>query len=151
MKIYLLYDDVGCFWLPRAYKDRLRAAGIKMHGFNHRHRFLRFLGPTRIQYRNHRKIVIVDGEEAWIGGLNVGDEYMGRSKVFGHWRDTHVRFKGPAVLAAEPSADVRSIEWRAAASLHNPGERESLRFDYKDGMLRNILTPQVPRRVRGTA
>ena len=60
-------------------------------------------GPTRIQYRNHRKIVVVDGKEAWIGGLNVGDEYMGRSKKFGHWRDTHVRFKGPAALAAELS------------------------------------------------
>jgi cardiolipin synthase len=103
VKIYLLYDDVGCFWLPKAYKDRLRAEGIRVHGFNHRHRFLRLLGPTRIQYRNHRKIVIADGKEAWIGGLNVGDEYMGRDKHFGHWRDTHVRFKGPAVLAAELS------------------------------------------------
>ena len=100
VRIYLLY---GSFWLPRAYKQRLRDAGIRVHGFNHRHRFLRLLGPTRIQYRNHRKIVIVDGKEAWIGGLNVGDEYVGRSKVFGHWRDTHVRFKGPAVLAAELS------------------------------------------------
>jgi cardiolipin synthase len=100
VKIYLLYDDVGSFWLPRSYKDRLRQAGIRVSGFNHRHRILRVLGPTRIQYRNHRKIVIADGKEAWIGGLNVGDEYMGRSKVFGHWRDTHVRFKGPAVLAA---------------------------------------------------
>jgi cardiolipin synthase len=103
VKIYLLYDDVGCFWLPRAYKERLRAAGINMHGFNHRHRILRFLGPTRIQYRNHRKIVVADGKEAWIGGLNVGDEYMGRSKRFGPWRDTHVRIKGPAVLAADLS------------------------------------------------
>lgn len=103
VKIYLLYDDVGCFWLPRAYKRRLRDAGILMRGFNHRHRFLRFLGPTRIQYRNHRKIMIADGAEAWIGGLNVGDEYIGRSKRFGHWRDTHVRLKGPAVLAAELS------------------------------------------------
>ena len=103
VKIYLLYDDVGCFWLPRAYKNRLRAAGINMHGFNHRHRFLRFLGPTRIQYRNHRKVVVADGKEAWIGGLNVGDEYMGRSKRFGPWRDTHVRIKGPAVLAADLS------------------------------------------------
>jgi len=101
--IYLLYDDVGCFWLPRAYKQRLVDAGVKVHGFNHRHRFLRILGPTRIQYRNHRKLVIVDGSEAWIGGLNVGDEYMGRNKKFGRWRDTHVRFKGPAVLAAELS------------------------------------------------
>ncbi len=103
VKVYLLYDDVGCFWLPRAYKEKLRAAGIRMHGFNHRHRFLRFLGPTRIQYRNHRKIVVADGTEAWIGGLNVGDEYMGRSKRFGPWRDTHVRIKGPAVLAADLS------------------------------------------------
>lgn len=103
VRIFLLYDDVGSFWLPRAYKQRLRDAGIEVHGFNHQHRILRVLGPTRIQYRNHRKIVIADGKEAWIGGLNVGDEYMGRSKVFGHWRDTHVRFKGPAVLAAELS------------------------------------------------
>jgi cardiolipin synthase len=103
VKIYLLYDDVGCFWLPRAYKQRLRDAGITVHGFNHRHRFLRFLGPTRIQYRNHRKVVVADGKEAWIGGLNVGDEYMGRSKRFGPWRDTHVRLKGPAVLAADLS------------------------------------------------
>ncbi len=100
VRVYLLYDDVGSFGLPRAYKQRLRDAGIRVHGFNHRHRILRVLGPTRIQYRNHRKIVIADGKQAWIGGLNVGDEYMGRSKVFGHWRDTHVRFKGPAVLAA---------------------------------------------------
>ena len=103
VRIYLLYDDVGSFSLPRAYKNRLRAAGIKVSGFNHQHRILRILGPTRIQYRNHRKIVIADGKEAWIGGLNVGDEYMSRSKKFGHWRDTHVRFKGPAVLAAELS------------------------------------------------
>lgn len=103
VKIYLLYDDVGCFWLPRAYKQRLRDAGINMHGFNHRHRFLRLLGPTRIQYRNHRKVVVADGKEAWIGGLNVGDEYMGRSKKFGPWRDTHVRIKGPAALAADLS------------------------------------------------
>ena len=100
VKIYMLYDDVGSFGLPRSYKQRLRDAGISVHGFNHRHRILRVLGPTRIQYRNHRKIVIADGKEAWIGGLNVGDEYMGRNKKFGHWRDTHVRFKGPAVLAA---------------------------------------------------
>ncbi|MDO8359855.1 MAG: phospholipase D-like domain-containing protein, partial [Devosia sp.] len=92
-----------CFWLPRAYKQRLHDAGINIRGFNHRHRFLRFLGPTRIQYRNHRKIVVSDGKEAWIGGLNVGDEYMGRSKVFGHWRDTHMRLRGPSVLAAELS------------------------------------------------
>jgi cardiolipin synthase len=116
--IYLLYDDVGCFWLPRAYKQRLRDAGIRIHGFNHRHRILRFLGPTRIQYRNHRKIVLVDGKEAWIGGLNVGDEYMGRSKRFGRWRDTHVRLKGPAALAAELSFR-EDWQWATGEELSN--------------------------------
>ena len=98
--VHLLYDDVGCFFLPRSYKRRLADAGIRIHGFNHRHRFLRFLGPTRLNYRNHRKVVVMDGKEAWIGGINVGDEYMGRSKRFGLWRDTHVRVAGPAALAA---------------------------------------------------
>jgi cardiolipin synthase len=100
ISVHLLYDDVGCFFLPRAYKRRLAEAGINIHGFNHRHRFLRFLGPTRLNYRNHRKVVVMDGKEAWVGGINVGDEYMGRSKRFGRWRDTHVRVAGPAALAA---------------------------------------------------
>ncbi|MDB5505955.1 MAG: Cardiolipin synthetase [Devosia sp.] len=97
--IQLLYDDVGCFTLNKQYFRRLRAAGIKVSSFNHRHRILRVFGPTRINYRCHRKIVVVDGQEAWVGGLNVGDEYMGRSKRFGHWRDTHVHLNGPAALA----------------------------------------------------
>ncbi len=98
--VHLLYDDVGCFWLPRRYKRRLREAGVNVAGFNQRHRILRLLGPTRINYRNHRKMLVVDGKEAWTGGLNVGDEYMGLSPVFGPWRDTHVRVAGPAAVAA---------------------------------------------------
>ncbi|MDP1732510.1 MAG: cardiolipin synthase [Devosia sp.] len=98
--VHLLYDDVGCFWLPRAYKRRLREAGVKVAGFNQRHRILRLLGPTRINYRNHRKMLLIDGKEAWTGGLNVGNEYMGLSPIFGRWRDTHVRVAGPAALAA---------------------------------------------------
>lgn len=97
--VHLLYDDVGSFWLPRRYKDRLRAAGIKVSGFNHRHRILRILGPTRLNYRNHRKVVVVDEREAWVGGVNVADEYLGRVKRFGPWRDTHVHVRGPAALA----------------------------------------------------
>ena len=98
--VHLLYDDVGSFWLPGRYKRRLRDAGVKMYGFNHRFRFLRLLGPTRLNYRNHRKIMVIDGRQAWIGGINVGDEYLGRTKRFGPWRDTHVRVEGPAALAA---------------------------------------------------
>ena len=52
---------------------------------------------TRINYRNHRKIVIVDGIYGYVGGFNVGKEYINKDPEFGFWRDTHVRIKGDAV------------------------------------------------------
>ena len=97
--VYMLYDDIGSGRLPAAYRERLRAEGIKIFGFNHRHKLLRFYGPTRINYRNHRKVVVVDGQVAWTGGLNVGVEYLGEDEKFGKWRDTHLRVEGPAALS----------------------------------------------------
>jgi cardiolipin synthase len=99
VSVRMLYDDVGSNGLPRAYIQSLQAAGIKVFSFNHRHKFLRLYGPTRINYRNHRKIVVADGTEAWVGGHNVGVEYLGQDKRFGRWRDTQVHVKGPAALA----------------------------------------------------
>ncbi|MEO5807863.1 cardiolipin synthase [Devosia sp.] len=99
VRVFLLYDDIGSTGMPKAYRRQLRDAGIKVAGFNHRHKFFRFYGPTRINYRNHRKIVVVDGRAAWVGGHNVGVEYLGEDPKFGHWRDTHVRVDGPAALA----------------------------------------------------
>jgi cardiolipin synthase len=96
--VYLLYDDIGSTGMPKRYRRELREAGVKVAGFNQRHKFLRIYGPTRINYRNHRKIVVVDGEHAWVGGHNVGVEYLGEEPKFGHWRDTHVRVSGPAAL-----------------------------------------------------
>jgi len=96
--IYLLYDDIGSTGMPKRFRMQLREAGIKVAGFNQRHKFLRFYGPTRINYRNHRKIVVADGKHAWVGGHNVGVEYLGEHPKFGHWRDTHVRVSGPAAL-----------------------------------------------------
>ncbi len=90
--VRLITDPVGSHALPNSYSERLRAAGVQVHD----RRSLR--GPkTRFQinYRNHRKTVIVDGTTGFIGGLNVGDEYMGRDPRFGPWRDTHARLSGP--------------------------------------------------------
>lgn len=95
--VYLLYDDIGSTGMPKRYRRELREAGVKVSSFNRRHKFLRLFGPTRINYRNHRKIVVADGKHAWVGGHNVGVEYLGQSKL-GHWRDTHVRVSGPAAL-----------------------------------------------------
>jgi cardiolipin synthase len=61
-------------------------------------------GPSnkwQINFRNHRKIVVVDGQEAWLGGLNVGDEYLGRDPAVGNWRDTHVKVTGPVVQGVQ--------------------------------------------------
>ncbi|MCA1297457.1 cardiolipin synthase [Stappia indica] len=96
--IRLLYDDVGSKSLSRRYIRRLVEAGVKVSAFNERHKLLRLTGPMRLNYRNHRKIVVVDGITAWVGGHNVGDEYVGRSPAFGHWRDTHVKVSGPAAI-----------------------------------------------------
>lgn len=94
--VYLLYDDVGSGGLSNAYKEQLRAEGVEIYGFNHRHKFLRLFGPMRINYRNHRKSVVVDGKIAWTGGANIGVEYLGEDERFGHWRDTQLKLEGPA-------------------------------------------------------
>ena len=100
VRVYFLYDEVGSKDLSKEYKEELRAAGAEVHEFHTQkgsgNRF-------QLNFRNHRKIVLVDGRETWIGGHNVGDEYMGRDPKFGHWRDTHVRIQGPAALGAQLS------------------------------------------------
>ncbi len=94
VRVWFLIDAIGSYQLPRAYSDRLRRAGIKVVDRD------RQQGPRfrfQINYRNHRKTVIVDGRVGFIGGHNVGDEYMGRDPSLGHWRDTHIRMRGPVV------------------------------------------------------
>jgi cardiolipin synthase len=84
--------------LPRKWLRVLRESGVRVEGF----KTTRGWGNRfQLNFRNHRKLVIADGREALTGGLNVGDEYLGRSKRFGPWRDTHVRVRGPAVQAAQ--------------------------------------------------
>ncbi|RLB67353.1 MAG: cardiolipin synthase, partial [Deltaproteobacteria bacterium] len=77
------------------YINEMLSAGIDAHSFDStRGRRNRF----QLNFRNHRKIVVVDGKTGWIGGHNVGDEYLGKDPKFGPWRDTHVKITGPAVL-----------------------------------------------------
>ncbi|NRG19063.1 cardiolipin synthase [Rhizobiales bacterium] len=99
VEVLFLYDEIGSKSLPKSYLARLSDAGIKVSGFNKRHKILRMTGPMRLNYRNHRKIVVVDGKCAWVGGHNVGDEYLGHDPSFGHWRDTHVRVEGPSAFS----------------------------------------------------
>ena len=93
--IQFLYDEIGCHTTPERFWQSMRDAGIEVHPFHTtKGRGNRF----QLNFRNHRKIVIVDHHTAFVGGHNVGDEYLGISKQFGGWRDTHMKIAGPAVL-----------------------------------------------------
>jgi cardiolipin synthase len=98
VKVRFLFDEIGSHKLPRRYLKALRDAGIECHSFGtNRHWWSRL----QVNFRNHRKIVVIDGKTAFLGGLNVGDEYLGRDVRFGAWRDTHLQMKGPAVQAVQ--------------------------------------------------
>nr|WP_114569853.1 cardiolipin synthase [Exiguobacterium flavidum] len=94
VEVRFLYDAVGCFSTARSFFDEMREAGIEVTAFFPV--FLPFIS-NKSNYRNHRKIVIIDGTVAFTGGINVGDEYVGKNMVFGFWRDTHLLVRGEAV------------------------------------------------------
>ncbi len=99
VSVYLLYDEIGSRGFHKTGLCRqLVMLGVHVAAFNttqgRRNRF-------QLNFRNHRKIIVVDGRNAWVGGHNIGIEYLGRHPRIGHWRDTHVRVDGPAVLGIE--------------------------------------------------
>jgi cardiolipin synthase len=114
VRCYVLYDEIGAR-LPEPYVTELKQAGVSVLPFNTTqgsgNRF-------QINFRNHRKIVVVDGREAWVGGLNVGDEYKGLDPKIGFWRDTHVRVRGPVVQCVQVSF-VEDWHWAAREKLED--------------------------------
>lgn len=100
VSVHFLYDEIGSHGLSESYKRDLKKHGIEVSSFNtQKGRGNRF----QLNFRNHRKVVVVDGVSAWVGGLNVGDEYLGRDPKFGNWRDTHMKITGPSALAVQAS------------------------------------------------
>jgi cardiolipin synthase len=97
-QVYLLYDDVGSQRLTRAYLQELRSGGVHVTGMKTTRGWA---NRFQLNFRNHRKIVVIDGHQAFVGGLNVGDEYVHRHRKLTPWRDTHMGFDGPAALAAQ--------------------------------------------------
>ena len=94
VEVRLLYDSVGSRLLNRDVLKKLRAVGGKTGEFFPS--WLKFIN-LNMNFRNHRKIVVIDNKIGFVGGFNVGDEYLGKDKKFGYWRDTHIKFKGSAV------------------------------------------------------
>jgi len=98
VEVRVLYDSVGCWKLSAKYVHDLRLAGVELFPF-----FPVALPilSRELNYRNHRKIIVVDGKVGFVGGLNIADEYLGRSKQFGFWRDTHMVIWGEAVYGLQ--------------------------------------------------
>ncbi len=93
VEVRIIYDAVGCWKLSDAFINDLSGAGVEIRPF---HPVLFPLLSRDLNYRNHRKITVVDGTIGFVGGLNIGDEYLGRNKRLGFWRDTHLKIKGEA-------------------------------------------------------
>ncbi|MDF2923108.1 MAG: cardiolipin synthase [Paenibacillaceae bacterium] len=92
--VRLLYDGVGSMDMTERYIRKLQEAGVRTGCFLPP--LIAFI-DKRLNYRNHRKIVVVDGIVGFLGGINVGDEYLGKHKRLGYWRDTHMKMTGDAV------------------------------------------------------
>lgn len=97
IECYFIYDELGSR-LSRKFLRELSEAGIKAAEFNTQRGSNNRL---QINFRNHRKLVLVDGKQAFTGGMNVGDEYMGHNKKLSPWRDTHLRIEGPSALSLQ--------------------------------------------------
>ncbi len=118
VRVCFIYDELGSHQLPERYIRTLRDAGVEIHRFGSsrgwRHRF-------QVNFRNHRKVLVVDGREGWVGGLNVGIEYLGEKPSIGPWRDTHLYLHGPAVLGLQEAfwedwywatEEILALEWQ---------------------------------------
>lgn len=109
VEVRILYDGMGGRFMPkRVWKD-LESSGVMVGEF-----FPAFLGrlQLRVNYRNHRKIVVIDGKAGYVGGFNIGREYISKDPKFGYWRDTHLKIRGSAVY----SLQIRfALDWNYAA------------------------------------
>lgn len=124
VRVYFLFDEFGSHALPATYLHTLTSAGCECTGFRAKSQKRR--RAFRVNFRNHRKIVIVDGRVAFVGGHNVGDEYLSLHRRLTPWRDTHVAIQGPAVQCVQLAfaedwfwarSEVPVLEWSVRASV----------------------------------
>ena len=115
IRIYVIYDEIGSHKLPSGYIRSMRQAGIHIQPFYGKRFFLRNI--VRVNFRDHRKIVVVDGKTAYVGGMNIGMDYIGKGEL-GYWRDTFLEFTGPAVLQTQ-LAFLENWHW-SSENLANP-------------------------------
>lgn len=97
VKVRVLYDDVGCWKVDHAFYEQMLCEGIEVQGFL-KVRFPQF--TSKVNFRNHRKLTIIDGEVGFIGGMNIAERYL-KGVSWGSWRDTQVKLSGKAVYGLQ--------------------------------------------------
>jgi cardiolipin synthase len=110
VKVRLLFDDMGSRGVRKKHFKELVDLGGEVEAFFPS--VMPLINP-RLNYRNHRKIVVIDGRIGYIGGFNVGDEYLGLDRKFGYWRDTHLRIEGSSV---HPLQTRFILDWNQAST-----------------------------------
>lgn len=121
IEVNLIYDDVGSYNMDDEILDEFKEAGVNVESFLP----LRLPRLTEsLNYRNHRKIIIIDGELAYIGGMNIGDEYRSLNSHFNFWRDSHLRIQGDAVSAIQRCF---VQDWLFATSNSSKSDKEYIR------------------------
>ncbi|MGL5067526.1 MAG: cardiolipin synthase [Sarcina sp.] len=131
--VKLLIDDMGN-GIKRKDIKRLKTAGVKYSVFFPS--VLHFLN-LQLNYRNHRKIIVIDGAISYIGGFNVGDEYLGNSKI-GNWRDTHLKIEGPAINDLEERF---LLDWTYSVGEEITDDHKKYMFKPKSSINKSEMTP----------
>jgi cardiolipin synthase len=94
VQVKFIYDDFGSPSIKKKIERKMQDAGIEVYPFS---KVIFYLLANRINFRNHRKIVVIDGQTGFVGGINVNDKYINKGKQNLYWRDTHIRIDGPGV------------------------------------------------------
>lgn len=105
VKIRIIYDDVGSWKIGKNYLDSLEKEGVETFAFMP----VRFpFFTSKVNFRNHRKIIVIDGKVGYVGGMNIADKYIHGTQKFGAWRDTHLRLEGEAVHSLQI---IFNVDW----------------------------------------
>ena len=111
VKVRVLYDDVGCNGVKKEFFQQMRDAGAEVHALLH----VRFPMLTdRVNYRNHRKIVVIDGRVGFFGGMNIADRYV-KGPGWGVWRDSHFKVEGKGVYGLQSAF---LVDWSTVERVH---------------------------------
>ncbi|MFE0504929.1 cardiolipin synthase [Peribacillus butanolivorans] len=136
VEVLFIFDAAGSLSLSNNEVKRMKKAGVKAYPFSPlKHGFFN----QKFNFRNHRKIIIIDGEIGFVGGLNIGEEYLGRNKNIGFWRDTHMVLEGEAVYMLHT---VFLLDWEYVSGEDVLEERPKIntRVEKEDGAVQVVAS-----------